>query len=189
MDIGDFNREVSHIYRGVDLVSAGFPCQAYSSAARGRNTAPDLWGKTVECLCLVEPRYVLLENVSAILGKDGPMRRILGDLASIGYDARWESISASEVGANHLRKRVWVFACDTNRHGESGCTLNAETSRVQGVQWPTRAEYVGVDDGLAPRMDRLQALGNGQVPAVVRAFWEVGQRDSQTCLQTKGENP
>jgi len=181
MDIRDFNREVSHIYRGVDIISAGFPCQAYSRAARGRNNAPDLWDETVQSLCLVEPRYVLLENVPAILDDDGAMRRVLGDLASIGYDARWESVPAAAIGANHLRNRVWIVACDSNRHGESGCTLNEETPRMPRLRWADQAEYVGVDDGLAPRMDRLKALGNGQVSPVVSEVWQrLMQCDSQT---------
>src|SRR6202012_4096765 len=64
----------------------------------------------------LRPRYVLVENVPALLTGKGkrwdraPIGRVLGDLAEIGYDAEWARMSAREFGAPHLRQRVWIVA-------------------------------------------------------------------------------
>ena len=162
-------------YRGVvDLVSGGFPCPAFSRAARGRNVAENLWGATAECLRRVRPRLAFLENVTGLLEKhraDSGIGRVLGDLAEIGFDAEWGVLSAGAVGAPHKRPRVWVLARHPDRDGESGLPFNAEMAGVQKLEWPDRPGILRVGDGVAGRMDRLGAIGNGQVPAVVRSAW------------------
>jgi len=99
-------------YRGlVDIVAAGFPCQPFSVA--GKQAAADdernMWPATLDVLRAVRPRLVHLENVPGLLaGSHGYWGTILGQLAELGYDARWEVLSAADVGARHLRRRVWL---------------------------------------------------------------------------------
>ena len=81
------------------------------------------------------------------------------------------------MGAPHSRTRGWLVAY-TYSDGEPRFTLNGEmasTRTLPTCTWwePDMAGAVGMDDGVAHRMDRLKALGNGQVPAVVRAAWEL----------------
>ncbi len=96
------------------IVTAGFPCQPYSSAGKGRgeDDPRNLWPDTMRIVREVGPRFVLLENVPGLLRFDY-FGRILGELAEAGYDAEWDVVSAAEVGALHLRKRLWVFAWPT----------------------------------------------------------------------------
>lgn len=157
-------------WRGtVDLVSGGFPCQAFSSAARGRNIAEkDLWGEMCRVIREVEPRVVFAENVS-----ERAILQAQGDLLELGYDCEYIKLSAKDVGADHERDRFWLLA-HTYNYGELCRTFNAETSIVQELcnsVWETFPGELRVYDGVAFRMDRLKALGNGQVPLVAASAW------------------
>jgi len=94
----------------VDIISAGFPCQPWSTAGKGKGLDDDrwLWPAISRIICEVGPGIVFLENVPGLL--DGGIGPILGDLAQAGYDAEWGCFSAAEVGASHLRKRVFIMA-------------------------------------------------------------------------------
>lgn len=172
MDIRDFNARVAALYRGVaDIVTAGFPCQINSSAARGNNTARDGWADAAECIRIVRPRFALLENVAGILARGRGAGRVLWDLAALGYDAKWGCISASEAGAPHPRARVWIVARDADRYSEPGCPVDAEAPRMSSLGWPDFPDDVGMGDGVAHRMERFAAVGDGQVPRVAALAW------------------
>lgn len=103
----------------VDLICGGFPCQDLSAAGKGAGLAgarSGLWAEYARIVCELRPRYVVVENVPALLTGKGkrwdraPVGRVLGDLAEAGYDAEWACLSAREFGAPHLRKRVWIVA-------------------------------------------------------------------------------
>lgn len=112
----------------VDLVCGGFPCQDLSIAGRGAGidgARSGLWSEFARIVRELRPRYVVVENVPALLtGKGkrwerGPIGRVLGDLAEARYDAEWACLSARELGAPHLRKRVWIVAYP-ERDAEAG---------------------------------------------------------------------
>ena len=117
---GDIRKFISEgyaeSYQGVDLVTGGFPCQPFSQAGKraGKDDHRNMWPYTIECLRLVRPRYGFFENVPGLLTV-GYFDRILADLATCGYDAKWTCLGADDVGANHRRKRIWIFSWDTNR--------------------------------------------------------------------------
>jgi DNA (cytosine-5)-methyltransferase 1 len=103
----------------VEIVCGGFPCQDLSPAGRGAGidgARSGLWAEFARIVRELRPRYVLVENVPALLTGKGkrwdraPVGRVLGDLAEAGYDAEWACLSAREFGAPHLRKRVWLVA-------------------------------------------------------------------------------
>lgn len=100
-----------------DLICGGFPCQPVSTAGRRRGQADErwLWPEVARCLRHLGPRWALLENVSGLL--TAGMGDVLGDLASLGYDAEWQGIPAAAVGAPHLRWRVFVVAHTTISDG------------------------------------------------------------------------
>ena len=68
----------------------------------------DLGFEMWRIICELRPRWVLIENVANLVNKGGS--RVLHDLAKAGYDAEWQVISARDVGARHLRKRLWIVA-------------------------------------------------------------------------------
>jgi DNA-cytosine methyltransferase len=96
----------------VDLLAGGFPCQPFSNAGKRRGVEDErwLWPEFARLIGELRPRYVLVENVPGLLARHGGMGRVLGDLATLGYDAEWDSIPAAAVGAPHLRYRVWIVA-------------------------------------------------------------------------------
>ena len=95
----------------VDVIVGGFPCQDISVA--GLNAGIDgersgLWSEYARIIGELRPSFTLVENVAALLGRG--IDRVAGDLAALGYDAEWEVVSAADVGAPHLRERVWILA-------------------------------------------------------------------------------
>ena len=164
-DIRTFANQYATKYRGlVDVVTAGFPCQPFSTAGkqRGADDERNMWPQTLEVIRAVRPQYALLENVPGLLGKHRYFETILKDLSEAGYDARWICLSAAEVGAPHKRERLWILAHSSDagskasRHGshchgaaiiekredQSLCETcrcgealaNAESGRFQGVR-------------------------------------------------------
>ena len=96
---------------GVDIICGGFPCQDISVAGKGagiEGSRSGLWSEYARIISEVRPRYVIVENVAALLGRG--LERVLGDLAALGFDAEWHCIPASAVGAPHRRDRVWIVA-------------------------------------------------------------------------------
>jgi len=121
----------SEIYRGkVDLVTAGFPCQPVSLAGKqlGQDDERWLWPTIVRILREVRPRYAFFENVPGLLVRGG--QDVLRDLASLFYDAEGLCLRAADVGASHIRNRVFVLA---SRHGEP---LRIEPEQPEGRPLP-----------------------------------------------------
>lgn len=99
-----------------DIITGGFPCQDLSLAGKRTGiTGPrsGLYREVVRAIRMVRPRWTLLENVAALLGNG--MGVVLGDMAENGYDAEWDCISPSELGAPHGRDRVWIALADTDQ--------------------------------------------------------------------------
>jgi len=101
-------------YRGVDLVSGGFPCQPHSVAGKRKASGDEreLWGEVVRILGEAEPRWFLGENVPGLLSSQSGrfFGRVVNDLAALGYRVGWSCYGASDVGACHRRKRVFIVA-------------------------------------------------------------------------------
>lgn len=110
-DIRDCGR---HNLSHVDLIAGGFPCQPHSLAGKRRASADDrdLWDEFYRIICELRPRWVVAENVPGLLSsEDGRFfGRVLRDLATCGYDAEWQVLSAAAVGAPHLRERIFLVA-------------------------------------------------------------------------------
>lgn len=155
----------------VSIVTGGFPCQAFSKAARGRNNAANLWPEMLRVIQEVRSEYVFAENVST-----KAIEQAADDCASMGYKTELLSLSAADLGADHIRERFWLLAY-ANDKSELQRTVNAEMAKCsefhEGI-WAAYSTDSGVDDGFSPRMDRYEATGNGQVPIVAAAaLWSL----------------
>jgi len=185
--------------RPIDLITGGFPCQDISHAhttseARGLDgERSGLWSEYKRLVSTIRPRYVIVENTSALLFRG--VGRVLGDLSEIGYDAEWEVISAKDIGAPHRRERVWVVAYPRGQFGLDRfiLTQNRNTSNVwvedkekwcinrnlpqMGTEalprlvteWSERycnPDLLRISDGIPHQLDRLKCLGNAIVPQV-----------------------
>jgi len=207
-----------------------------------------MWGEMARIIREVQPRFVFVEN-SPMLTSRG-LGRVLGDLATMGFDARWGVLAAADVGANHQRDRIWIVAkqrnifshalhngigrgqqqqksiektvvadtrCESKRPdkglqptsqisigentsivcgkvsystsiGQSGqgkyeqsisskASSNRKTNIIEPIGtsdfWTIEPNVGRVVNGLASRVDRLKAIGNGQVPLCAATAWRI----------------
>lgn len=171
-------------WRGiVDVLSAGFPCTDISSAGKGagiEGKESGLWREIPRILRDVRPGEVYLEN-SPMLTARG-LGTVLRDLATLGYDAKWLVLGAADVGFEHVRKRIWIRATHPEWSKRRSKQHDGQNRRMGGQQKPfawdsnwldvfTAVRRVG--DGMADRLDRTDAIRNGQVPRVAAAAWRI----------------
>jgi len=104
-------------WRGIaQVVSGGFPCQDISVAGGGDGLDGErsgMWREMARIIGEVQPQYAFVEN-SPMLTSRG-LGTVLGDLAEMGFDAKWCVLGADSVGAPHKRDRIWILA--TNARG------------------------------------------------------------------------
>jgi DNA (cytosine-5)-methyltransferase 1 len=118
----------------VDIMCFGFPCQDISSAGRRAGLEGDksgLWFDCADAVRVVRPRYVLVENVSALLVRG--FGRVLADLAEMGYVGRWGCLRSSDIGAPHRRERIFLAATDARSPG-----TRRHPGTAPGTQEPDR---------------------------------------------------
>ena len=108
-----------------DVITGGFPCQDLSVAGQRRGITKEsrsgLFYELIRVIRLVRPKFVVMENVAAILNNG--LDIVLGELSEAGYDAEWSIISASSLGAAHSRSRWWCVAY-TNDYGSSSSSIS-----------------------------------------------------------------
>ena len=203
-DITTFSPGPQHY---VDLIAAGFPCQDISIGGRGagiHGSRSRLFFEAIRVVRQVGPRFVLLENVAALLNRG--LDTVLGELAAIGLDAEWHCIPAAALGAPHIRDRVFILAypADDRWPGpiccnapnvanpmwtavQSSSALDPRLSLFEAFEQRVGQPAVfGVDDGLPNRVDRLAGPGNAIVPQI--AEW-IGRRLIEATLRSGTRNP
>ena len=179
-------------WRGlVDVVCGGFPCQDISSAGKGGGIdgkRSGLWGEMARIIYEVQPSYVFVEN-SPILTSRG-LGRVLGNLAEMGYDARWCVLGAGSVGGFHKRERIWIYAFNSDSDGlqktqhqlsllekkKAYSELSGDIARtvgLDGVRGLVDSYVQRTGNAVANYVDRFKAIGNGQVPSVAALAWQV----------------
>ncbi|MEO0533297.1 MAG: DNA (cytosine-5-)-methyltransferase [Cyanobacteria bacterium P01_A01_bin.123] len=174
-DIQTFNAAAGEF----DLITGGFPCQDISAAnSKGRGLEGDRSGLFFEIVRLVRqirPRYLVLENTSALLTHRGgrDMGAVLWELSQIGLDAEWSVVSCCALGAPHTRERVFIVAYPDGKHGAGRMAVSRAHSQHlqqghshQGTScWQGAIPSPpGVANGLPDRVDRLRSLGNSVSP-------------------------
>ncbi len=186
-------------WRGVvDIVTAGYPCQPFSVAGKrlGNCDPRHLWPHVARTVAECDPGLVFCENVAAHVrvGLD----RVIGDMGAMGYRVAVTLQTASEHGAWHKRERLfWLasrnadHASASDSHGEPRALEPGRRCRPGGSDsvhtggngsqrlvrfhgWESEPAVGRVVDGVACRVDRLRATGNGVVPQVAaNAFLEL----------------
>lgn len=122
----------------VDCLVAGFPCQPHSMAGsrKGTDDARWIWPAIADCIRVVRPGLVVLENVSG-LRSSGGMAPVLADLAALGFRVEWDSVRASDVGAAHQRERVFILAVSTNIGLQR--SLDSQTGTIARPEYADRS--------------------------------------------------
>lgn len=162
-------------WRGiVDVVSGGFPCQDISAAGRGEGLEGErsgLWMEMARIIGEVRPRFVFVEN-SPLLTSRG-LGRVLGDLAEMGFDARWGVLGAAHVGAPHKRERIWIMAhselrgIQERRRIKDACKKADGQERIRSDESQSLPKQKGniLADTLRERLQIVNEAGDRQSPA------------------------
>ncbi|WP_409284592.1 DNA cytosine methyltransferase [Pseudomonas protegens] len=171
-------------WRGfVDVVSGGFPCTDISQAGKKagiEGEASSLWRHMARIISEVRPRFAFVENSSALTHRG--LGTVLGDLAELGFSARWGVLGSNHVGAPHTRTRCWIVADSMPWLQPLGRNLPGGRRKPEQASWNTHRQalcepgFLGKPHGMADRMDRNRAIGNGQDPRVAAtAFLELSK--------------
>jgi DNA (cytosine-5)-methyltransferase 1 len=151
-----------------------------------------MWKHMARIICEVQPLYVFVEN-SPILTSRG-LGRVLGNLAEMGFDARWGVLGAADIGAPHQRDRIWIVGkqkmadtwgkrcntrnkrkLETNQAIGSTRTISIKSSleRYNRNNWSSEPDICRMVNGIPDTVDRLKALGNAQVPLCAATAWRL----------------
>ena len=139
----------------VDILTGGYPCQPFSAAGKrlGTEDPRHLWPFIADGIRILRPKLCFFENVEGHISLG--LREVVGELENIGYQTAWGIFSASEVGAPHQRKRVFILAY-RNEPGWESRWHNAISS--QGRQ-PHELAACGCDQGRAEELAYDKSLG------------------------------
>jgi DNA (cytosine-5)-methyltransferase 1 len=173
------------------IITGGFPCQDISIAGKGAGLDGErsgLWFEMQRIISELQPRYAIMENVPALTFRG--LDRVLGSLADIGYDASWTIISARDIGASHLRKRIWIIAYPEQRNDKEleiqQTTLHSEITEPPNrfmyalnhiLGQATKSNCDGNGNGLPNQLDRIGACGNSIVPEIAKILFELCEKN------------
>jgi DNA (cytosine-5)-methyltransferase 1 len=156
----------------INVITGGFPCQDISVAGKragiAEGTRSGLWSEIVRLAGELRPDFIIVENVANLLRgpserPGGWFGRVLGDLAECGYDAEWENIPASALGAPHRRERIWVVAYANQTR------LQAPRPKLKAARLEQRRK-LGSVMGLAAVMSDANVIhAQGQQPRIIDA--------------------
>lgn len=154
----------------VDVLCGGFPCQDISLAGKGAGIGgarSGLWSEFARLVGELRPRYVVVENVPALLGRG--VGRVLGDLAALGFDAEWDCLPASAFGAPHRRDRFWLVAYPGGEQHEGAGYANGRATPaglLKGVADPQGEPFgTGLCEGESGGLGRGRpGDSGGEVP-------------------------
>jgi DNA (cytosine-5)-methyltransferase 1 len=125
----------------IDILTAGYPCQPFSHAGQRKGTedARHIWPYIKQAISTLRPRVVVMENVRGHLSLG--FKEVLQELAQIGYDAKWQVVRASDVGAPHRRERIFIIATPqcTNTDCQR-CSLESNDCRAFRNQGQSQLE-------------------------------------------------
>lgn len=163
-----------HNLQRVDLVCGGFPCQDVSQAARGRNDGLDgdqsgLWREYRRIVDELRPSRVVVENVFS--GKSRWLPTVRRDLHVLGYGSTAYEIAATDVGAPHIRKRIFVVAYphvdrELLEPFDEEMAWPETDAGAMWNGWMAEPEHLRMANGTASELDiaRVVACGNAVVP-------------------------
>jgi DNA (cytosine-5)-methyltransferase 1 len=164
-------------------ISGGFPCQDISSAGKGAGIEGErsgLWSEFARIIGEIMPRYVYVEN-SPMLTIRG-LGTVLRDLAEMGFDAEWGVLSAADVGAHHLRERIWIVG-HADDHGQAATKIR--TSTIKGSD-DSKARQKQASEFTRPSEQHAElayAISNGR-----HQRWNNDREHDRTIVNSNGES-
>lgn len=165
-------------FEDIDLLTGGFPCQDISVAGTGKGIVDgkrsSLWFEMQRIISRVRPKFAVIENVPALTYRGGV--EVIRSLAESGYDAEWQIISAKQIGARHLRKRIWIVA------KASETVSNTESERLSRCR---RKESGGNKKRVEQNSQEKQSEVRSKSKRCSGVHGDVSNTDSERKLQSK----
>ena len=145
--INDIREVDGREFRGIDVISGGFPCQPHSVAGKRKGSLDErhLFPEMARIVSEAQPEWFVGENVRGIFSsKDdgGCSGGVLADsiyrLSALGYAVGWCCYGSVDVGAPHRRDRIFILANrDPGKVKKVIEIVRGSLTPWQGDCWPT----------------------------------------------------
>jgi DNA (cytosine-5)-methyltransferase 1 len=178
-NLGDLTKVNWNDIEKVDLLCAGYPCQPFSTAGKrkGEDDERAIFEYIADCISVLRPRNVLLENVSGHLTLGGTS--VIATLTKLRYECRWAVVQASDAFAPHKRARLFIWANNGDTEISNGRCQELKTLEAASGQ---TAEFGKPDSSITADTSskRLQGL---------RTERELGTRQETKCITWNDYEP
>ncbi len=152
-----------------DILCGGFPCQAFSTAAHGKNIAEkNLWDYMF--------RFVKESNAPIVFGENVVLKAIAKaktDLQSIGYRVSICRLSCKDLGADHQRNRFWLMAVKDESIFEKVCSHILSLPKLEAKCWTVNANDIEYPAEVTTKRNQLRGIGNAQSPLVCASAFRI----------------
>ena len=167
---GDLTKLDGEPFKGTfDVLCGGFPCQAFSHAAHGKNIAEkNLWNEML--------RFAIQSDAPVVFGENVTLKAIetaRQDLENYGYKVERCKLSCGEIGADHRRDRYWLLAVKDWIVFKKIATHVQSLPILNFAYWSTPLSEVGEEVPVTNRREQLKAIGNAQSPMVVATVFRI----------------
>lgn len=208
---GDATKIQADLLPDFDLLTGGFPCQAFSVAGKGLgelDTRGTLFNEIIRIAEAKKPKYMLLENVKGLTTKKhkATFDKILSEFKRIGYNVTWNILNTKDYGIPQNRERVF-FVCFRKDITDGGLIddFKANSSFLL-FDFPEKEELkLFLKDILEPVVEDKYFLSDKTVATLTRHhnkiigktenppysacihanYFKMGGRDQQYCLHIK----
>lgn len=135
---GDIRELIDSVPRH-DFLTAGFPCQPFSSAGKKqgvRDPRGTLFATIAEIVDRAGPRGFVLENVKRMLSMErgSHFLTVLTCLTRLGYDVEWRLMNAMDFGLPQNRQRVLIIGSRSQSQSDMPVIRMAENSEFEGIE-------------------------------------------------------
>ena len=137
-NLGDLIKVKWEDVEPVDVLCAGYPCQPFSTAGKRKGLEDEraIFEYIADAISVLRPRYLLLENVAGHLTLGGTA--VINTLTKLGYNSRWGIVRASDTGAPHQRKRLFIWSQPANTSSERSPRLSKKRPDRFNASIPNR---------------------------------------------------